>query len=280
MARTRSTGQNNTPSPAPAPALSPYGTVYKKVSDIPDDQAIAWILPKDDYRGACFMWPVPNGEVVIPGNPLFRMPSTLPVLLSAFGFLPEDQFEDFGVVAVSYCTDWSEYVAKRNGGLWGEELAAIENSPAPAVATTTAPSWKWNDVSYAACQILPERQPQRMKLQSIGQDRYQQAISHVLPSLQFDQNHAADPENGPMLYFTTPAQIQSLADTVFPAGTDNANRWQEMQRTHAQCDSENFVVPQDKIASAPYILPETDDIVLDDSYAWICTVTFLNLQTA
>ncbi|MBQ1348535.1 MAG: hypothetical protein IIY58_04145, partial [Aeriscardovia sp.] len=83
----------STSAPAAAPASAPadtltWGTVYKTVGDVPDDD-ISFALPKADYRNACYMWQVPNYEVVVPGDPYYRMPINH-AMLSAFGFLDTD----------------------------------------------------------------------------------------------------------------------------------------------------------------------------------------------
>ena len=130
-----------------------YTKAYQKVSDLPSD-GMAWLLPKDDYRNACYVWQVPNGEVTIPGSPLYRMPCRQSVLTSDFGFMPSDTFEDFGVFAVSDCSDWQAYAQKREKGEWKEEEEKIEQllqdavpvAPAPT-PSAVHPSWDWSKVS-------------------------------------------------------------------------------------------------------------------------------------
>ena len=131
LARTHSTGPSSQPanSSSPTPSQSQsgieYGTPCKKVSDMSETD-ITWILPKADYRNACYMWMVPNGEIVIPGKNLYRMPTTQKVMTTFYGFMPEDTLEDFGVFGVPTCSDWEAYVAKRQAGEWAQEESAIQ----------------------------------------------------------------------------------------------------------------------------------------------------------
>ena len=124
---------SETPTQSATPTGIQYGTPCRTVSDM-SDADVTWILPKEDYRGACYMWPVPNGEIVIPGNALYRMPTTKAVMTDCFGFMPSDNLLDFGGFAVPYCSDWQGYVAKRNAGEWEEEAAKIQGllTSAPA----------------------------------------------------------------------------------------------------------------------------------------------------
>ena len=110
-----------------------YGTLYQHVSDMPDDKVV-YVLPKEDYRDACYMWQVPNGEVVIPGRPLYRMPTTKAVMTNAFGFMPSDQCADFGVLAISDCSDWMGYAMQREAGNWKQIQEKILSSAVPVVS--------------------------------------------------------------------------------------------------------------------------------------------------
>lgn len=131
--------------PAPAPADAPtFGTVYKTVGDVPEGD-ITFALPKTDYRNACYMWQTPNYEVVVPGEPSYRVPINH-AMLSACGFLDTDTLEE--VIAVSGCSDWNAYVKGRVSGKWLEMQEKILQQAVPVQSTAPAPAptgWDWAD---------------------------------------------------------------------------------------------------------------------------------------
>ena len=147
---TSTTTATSTSTPAPATTADTanslsWGNVYKTVGDVPDEGLAAFALPKADYRGACYMWEVPNGEVIVPGEPYYRLPVTHD-MLSAFGFLDTDTLE--AVIAVSDCSDWNAYVQGRTSGKWLEMQEKILQQAVPVQSTAPAPTptgWNWAD---------------------------------------------------------------------------------------------------------------------------------------
>ena len=102
--------------PSSAVPICSFGNVYTTVGDVPKE-SVSYALPKADYRNACYMWQVPNYEVVVPGAPYYRMPINHD-MLSAFGFLDTDTLDE--VFVVSDCSDWESYANGRASGQWGE----------------------------------------------------------------------------------------------------------------------------------------------------------------
>ena len=115
----------NTQNEGSQPEELTYGEVYQKVGDIPAD-GTTWILPKEDYRRSCYMWIVPNGEIAIPGRPLYGFPTDGEMMTSDLGFLKKDVLSDFGVFAVSGVSDLKEYARRRESGQWPLEMAKLE----------------------------------------------------------------------------------------------------------------------------------------------------------
>ena len=206
-----------------------YAKAYQKVSDLPSDDVV-WLLPKDDYRNACYVWQVPNGEVTIPGTPFYRMPARQSVLTSDFGFMPSDTFEDFDVFAVSDCSDWQAYVQKRESGQWKEEEEKIERllqQAVPVQSTAPAPTpaaWNWSDCTRMMGQFT-------VRAASGASDDVQTAVTDanqliacptsgcaapingLCPSLSltFSANGEPEPQGSGEWFVTTPTQIQALA---------------------------------------------------------------------
>ena len=215
-----------------------YGTLYQHVSDMPDDKVV-YVLPKEDYRDACYMWQVPNGEVVIPGVPLYRMPTTKAVMTNAFGFMPSDQCADFGVLALSDCSDWMGYAMQREAGNWKQiqekilQQAVPVQSTAPAAAPT---GWNWEDCTkiMGAFTLSPVKGAGRdekggiSETDSLVQSQIPgsaQPIASLIPSLSFmtfadngiNASYGAGEVNGAMdayWVFEAPNQIQALASAL------------------------------------------------------------------
>ncbi len=158
---------NEKPSPAPAPAPTPtlvptsapvdslsWGKVYQTVGAVPEE-GMSYALPKADYRHACYVWSVPNYEVVIPGEPYYRLPINHS-MLSAFGFLDTDTLDD--VIAVADCSDWKAYVNGRASGKWLEMQPRILQQAVPVQSTAAAPAptgWNWADcTSITGCFMI------------------------------------------------------------------------------------------------------------------------------
>ena len=116
------------------PAGITYGAVLSTVGDL-DPTSMAFALPLPDYQNSCYMWQVPNGEVVVPGNDLYRLPVTHD-MLSAFGFLDSDKFEDNNMIAISSCSNWGDYASQRRQGNWNQLLQTLKNSEPSSVNTT------------------------------------------------------------------------------------------------------------------------------------------------
>lgn len=132
------------------PTGTTYGAVLSTVGDL-DPTSLAFALPLPDYRNACYIWQVPNGEVVVPGNNLYRLPVTHD-MLSNFGFLDSDKFEDNNMIAVSSCSNWRDYASQRRQGNWNQLLQQLKNSePSSVNSTGIAPAnanvASWNSLS-------------------------------------------------------------------------------------------------------------------------------------
>ena len=132
------------------PTGTTYGAVLSTVGDL-DPASLAFALPLPDYQNSCYMWQVPNGEVVVPGNDLYRLPVTHD-MLSAFGFLDSDKFEDNNMIAVSFCSNWGDYASQRRQGNWNQLLQQLKNSePSSVNSTGIAPAnanvTSWNSLS-------------------------------------------------------------------------------------------------------------------------------------
>lgn len=141
-----------------------YGSVYQTIGDVPDE-GVAYILPLEDVKDETYVWITPECEVEVPGMPLYRFACDRSQLTGDFGFKLSASFSASGVIAISACSDWTEYAKRREEGGWEQEKAAIlgasasgsgsssganENQPAtntpsstsstPTPTATTAPS--------------------------------------------------------------------------------------------------------------------------------------------
>ena len=220
-----STSSASTPAPAgdPVDSLS-WGNVYSTVGDVPEEGLAAYALPKADYCGACYMWEVPNGEVIVPGEPYYRMPINHS-MLSAFGFLDTDTLQD--VIAVSDCSDWNAYVKGRASGKWLEMQQRILQQAVPVQSTAPAPAptgWNWADCTKMMGKFI-------IQPNSGASDDVQTAVNDANQIIQNNEPGAAAPinalcpslglsfsangEEGPMgsgeWIISTPNQIQALA---------------------------------------------------------------------
>ena len=229
--------------PSSASPISSWGNVYKTPGDMPVGKQI-YILPKKDYVDACYVWAVPNGEVIIPGSPLYRLPSEKTILNDAFGFEDEDSLEDFGVLAVDSCSDWKKYVKERSAGNWQEIQKQILQSAVPvqSAAPTPAPTgWNWEDCTkiMGAFTITPAKGASKDEKAAIGMTNavVQQQIpvsadpiTSLIPSLNFmtyaangiDAANGQGEVNGALdayWVFVTPNQIQALVSAL--GWTDN-----------------------------------------------------------
>lgn len=221
---TPTTVTTNASTPSTAGDGITWGTVYKTVGDVPSEGVAAYGLPKADYRNACYMWQVPNGCVVIPGEPLYRMPLNHP-MLSAFGFLDTDALED--VIAVSDCSDWNAYVKGRASGKWLEMQKKILQQAVPVQSTAPAPAptgWNWADCttmygqftvqanSGASSDVQTAVEDANQLIQSQASD-CADPINALCPSLSL--SFASNGEQGSMganeWFVTTPNEVEALA---------------------------------------------------------------------
>lgn len=217
----------STPSAAPTTASSAsattsdgitWGTVYKTVGDVPSEGVAAYALPKCDYREACYMWQVPNGCVVIPGEPLYRMPLNHP-MLSAFGFLDTDTLED--VIAVSDCSDWNAYVKGRVSGKWLAMQEKILQQAVPVQSTAPAPTptgWNWADctVMYGQFNVVAN---------SGASSDVQTAVEDANQLIQSQANNCAAPINALCptlsLSFASNGEDDSMGSNEWTVSTPN-----------------------------------------------------------
>ena len=114
-----------------------YGAVLSTVGDL-EPTSMAFALPLPDYQNSCYMWQVPNGEVVVPGNDLYRLPVTHG-MLSVFGFLDSDRFEDNNMIVVSSCSNWGDYASQRRQGNWKALLRQLQNNESASTNSTGIP---------------------------------------------------------------------------------------------------------------------------------------------
>lgn len=184
-----------------------------------------YILPKQDYADACYVWNVPNGEVIIPGAPLYRLPSEKAILNSDFGFEDGDQLEDFGVLAVDSCADWKSYAKGRSEGNWAEIQKQILQSavpvpiaPAPS-PSTTSPTWDWSKVTQLDLYILPRKSDGSIAMPEMTiefeegfRQQWKKYLQGLVPSLKLKGVEERLPIN---YSFTTPASIQSAVSAFF-----------------------------------------------------------------
>ena len=238
-----------------------YTKAFQKVSDLPSD-GMAWLLPKDDYQNACYVWQVPNGEVVIPGSPLYRMPCRQSVLTSDFGFMPSDTFEDFGVFAVSDCSDWQAYAQKREAGQWKEEEEKIEQmlqnavpiAPAPTPAETN-PTWDWSKVTqlnlhFAFTPLTDAFTEEEIhtELEGIQRNDRVKFYKKLFPSLDLSRNVICP--QGTVLNIGTSQGALSAAKAFF-SGSDAETIKEECQ----QCQQSGSWVAQNGGCAVQAIVP-------------------------
>lgn len=236
-------------------ALS-WGSVYKTVGDVPKE-SVSYALPKADYRNACYMWQVPNYEVVVPGAPYYRMPINHS-MLSAFGFLDTDTLEE--VIVVSDCSDWDTYAKGRASGKWLEMQEkilqqAVPIAPAPSPAAT-APTWDWSKVTELNLQIIPRKKDGSLAIPATDnnfREGWKTYMHALVPSLDLSGME----ERQPIQYvLTTPACIQS-AVSIFFSGADAETIKEECQQAAASGSwlSDNgtslvqTIVPADQLGS-------------------------------
>lgn len=101
-----------------------YGSVYQTIGDVPDEGG-AYILPLEDVKDETYVWITPECEVEVPGTPLYRFACDRSQLTEDFGFKTTASFSASGVIAISACSDWTEYAKRREEGGWEQEKAAI-----------------------------------------------------------------------------------------------------------------------------------------------------------
>ena len=119
-----------------------YGSVYETIGDVPDE-GVAYILPIEDVKDETYVWITPECEVEVPGMPLYRFACDKAQLTEDFGFKTTASFSSSGVIAISACSDWTEYAKRREEGGWEQEKAAIMAGATTATSTNgnqTAPS--------------------------------------------------------------------------------------------------------------------------------------------
>lgn len=225
--------------PSSASPISSWGNVYKTPGDMPVGKQI-YILPKKDYVDACYVWAVPNGEVIIPGSPLYRLPSEKTILNSAFGFEDGDELEDFGVLAVDSCSDWKKYVEGRSNGNWQEIQkqilqSAVPIAPAPS-SSATSPTWDWRKVTELNLQIIPRKKDGSIALPEPVMENnfaFKEIWKTYLRSLVPSLNLRGVEERLPIQYvFTTAASIRSAVSAFF-SGADAETIKEECQQAAA-----------------------------------------------
>lgn len=219
------------PASAPASTTSAadgisYGTLYKTVGDVPEE-GISYILPKDDYRHACYMWETPNYGVVIPGEPSYKMPVNR-AMLAAFGFLDTDTLND--VLIVSDCSDWKSYVKGRASGQWLEMQKkilqqAVPIAPAPS-PSATSPAWDWSKVTTLSLRFYFTPLSDAFTAEEINTDMEEEIktdeahikfFAALFPSL--DLTGVAIRPELTFLSLSSPAGIQSAVKAFF-SGAD------------------------------------------------------------
>ena len=210
-----------------------WGTVYKTVGDVPSEGVAAYALPKADYRNACYMWQVPNYEVVVPGAPYYRMPINH-AMLSAFGFLDTDTLEE--VIAVSDCSDWSTYAKGRASGKWLEMQKkilqqAVPITPAPS-PSAISPTWDWSKVTELNLSVIPRKKDGSIAI-SVSDNNFREIwktyLHSLVPSLDLS---GVEERQSTQYVFTTAASIQSAVSAFF-SGADAETIKEECQQAAA-----------------------------------------------
>ena len=112
-----------------------YGSVYQTIGDVPDE-GVAYILPLEDVKDETYVWITPECAVEVPGTPLYRFACDRSQLTEDFGFKTAASFSSSGVIAISACSDWTEYAKRREEGGWEQEKAAILGGNATTSSST------------------------------------------------------------------------------------------------------------------------------------------------